>query len=476
MRGGGSLQVESSSGSSAVYRAVRIASEDALPINDALAWADVAGQQVGDHQAFPSYDPDSSDALAQGRDLVVAVSDEIARDDDGTLATWLTDFVAPDAASVEVASDAGAVPVQDGWWLLTASGRRPLLAWVDGEAVTLGDKSDVPALEKQVYDPETGEWGDSSIYGGGRPLEFRLVVSVPDSFAGFRTYNCAFHDSWGERLSLVEDSVCLTLVSGDGETDITGSLDLRVEKGGLTATIDDLCKTAAAPGDKLVLTYQMVADPTANPGADGLVNSAWFTFPSWEGEGTTLPDRTRSYAFRLRVRKASPDGGLLEGAIFALRNEEGLWLAADGSFGAQEDRLTFATGENGVTGETPLVPAGSYALVELEAPQGYRLPSDPTFAFVLSADHSFDRVDLSAEASGAIEVETVDARETEVTLKLVNQPQTPPGTPLGIPVTGDVLPVFGGLLLLAALAVLGTSRATRRGLDSQKTNDHQVDE
>lgn len=473
---GGGLRVESSNGSGATYRAVRIANEDALPLDDALAWADVAGQQVGDHEAFPAYDPSSPAAPTQGRALAQAVSDELAHDDDGTLATWLAGFVLPDAASVEVVADAGVVPVQDGWWLLTAAGRRPLLAWVDGEAVTLGDKSDVPSLEKEVLDAQGGTWGDSSVYGGGRPLEFRLVVSVPDSLAGYTAYHCAFHDSWDERLTLVEDSMQLTLVSGTNEKDITGVLDLAVEKNGFTATIDDLCKTAAVPGDQLILTYQMVADPLANPGSDGLVNTAWFTYPSWEGEGKTPPDKTRSYAFRVRVQKDAPDGGPLEGAVFALRNEDGLWLAADGTFGAEKDQLTFSTGADGLTGDIPLVPAGSYILVELEAPQGYRLPDDPSFPFSVSAEHSFEQLNLSAESTGAATVEAVDASEAEVTLKVVNQPQTPPGTPPGIPGTGDVLPAVGGFLLLAGLSVVAISRAAKQAPNAEKTNDKRVEQ
>lgn len=503
-RGEGALRVESSSGSGTVYRAVRIASEEALPLNNALVWADVAGKRVGDRQPFPEYDPASPNASEQGRALVQAVSNELTRDDDGTLATWLADFVRSDAASVEVIAGGPAVSVQNGWWLLTAPGRRPLLAWVDGKTVALGDKSDAPTLEKQVRDPETGEWGDSAIYGSGRLLEFRLVVSVPDSFAGYETYRCAFHDTWDERLSLVADSVRLALVSGTAETDITDVLDLAVSQNGFTATIDDLCKTPAAPGDRLVLTYKMTADPTDNPGSEGLVNDAWFTFPSWDGEGETPPDKTKSYAFRVRVRKASSDGEYLAGAVFALRNEDGLWLTADGSFGAEKDRLTFSTNEDGLTGEIPLIPAGSYVLVELEAPQGYELPDDPTFPFVISAEHSFDRLDLTVESSGAATVETVDAHKAEVVLKVINRTQTPPdepptnppdeppttppgeppttppeeppATPPGVPGTGDILPAFGGILLVAGLVILVVSRASKPGPGIEKANDHTVEQ
>ena len=208
---GGALQVESSSGSGATYRAVRIATEDALPINEALAWEDVAGQQVGDRPAFPAYNPDSPNAPEQGRALAQAVSDELTHDDDGTLATWLAGFVLTGAPAVEVTADAGAVPVQDGWWLLTAAGRRPLLAWVDGAPVTLGDKMDTPSLTKEVRDNVTGVWGESGTYGSGQSLDYRLSMTVPLSIDSYETYWVELHDTWDEHLTLDEKSVRLSL-------------------------------------------------------------------------------------------------------------------------------------------------------------------------------------------------------------------------------------------------------------------------
>ena len=391
------------------------------------------------------------------------MSDELTHDDDGTLATWLAGFVLTGAPAVEVTADAGAVPVQDGWWLLTAAGRRPLLAWVDGAPVTLGDKMDTPSLTKEVRDNVTGVWGESGTYGSGQSLDYRLSMTVPLSIDSYETYWVELHDTWDEHLTLDEKSVRLTLLQQDGTTvDLSASARVTVSGSSLTVRLDNLLATPAAPDDVLVLSYTMSADPLFAPGAAGLVNDAWGTFPSWDGEGETPHDRTRVYSFQVSVHKTDPSGKALAGAVFGVRNKSGEWLAADGDFGAEKDRATFTTNADGLTSEIPLLAPGDYVLVELEAPEGYLLPEDPEAPFTITAEHDFAHLDLTVEAEGAATVEEVSADGGSFVLEVVDQPQTPPGTPPDMPRTGDVLPAAGGILLLAGLVALVASRAARR--------------
>ena len=285
----GSIRIVSDRETSAVYAATRIADADALPLDGVcapdrnFAWEGVAGQQVGG-TSLPSYDPAASNAKEQGRALVQAASDALATDADGSLAAWLATHVTTAGANAahQVVVNGPAVPVPDGWYLLQSEGKRPLLAWVAGGDVELGDKSDTPTLVKEIKDGD--EWLDSGIYGNGQALEYRLILTVPETikqFANGGTYTCAFHDEWDARLTLVPSSAKLTLVSSANgtRTDITELMTLQAKDSSFTATIDNLCDAAVQPGDTVELTYSMIVDPNAAAGSAGLINTAWATFP-----------------------------------------------------------------------------------------------------------------------------------------------------------------------------------------------------
>ena len=391
-----------------------------------------------------------------------AVSDRVADDGDGSLAALLAGCLADEAAApgVSVAADQGTVAVEDGWWLLVAEGRRPLLAWVDGALVELGDKADTPNLVKEVKDNVTGTWSDSGTYGSGQALEYRLTVTLPLSMESYDPYWIELHDTWDARLSLDEGSVRVALVAqSGGEKDLTAVTRVSADGTSLTARVDDLRSTPAAPGDALVLTYTMYPDAQSAPGSAGLVNEAWANFPSWDGDGETPHDRNRVYSFRASVAKSSPGGAPLAGAVFALRDASGAWLAADGTFGAEEGRATFTTGEDGLASSIALLAPGSYVLVELEAPDGYLLPEDPEAPFTIDATHDFDHVDLKVEASGAAEVASVTADEGSFTLSVVDEPKTPDGS---TPRTGDWTGASAVLVTLLGAGLVMVGLATRR--------------
>lgn len=481
--GGGSLSLVSAHGSGAVYQATRIADADALPVDDALDWAAIGGQQVGD-TALPSYDPEAADALAQGRDLVEAVSAAIESDEDGSLAAWLATYLTqnPSTSPLQVTADAGAVPADDGWYLLTSTGKRPLLAWVDGAAVTLGDKSDTPTLDKQV--DENGVWSEVGTYGSGHVISYRLVLSVPDTSDLYSTYKVSFHDEWDAHLTLVPDSLRASLVTGSlptesadvgDATDISDLLAVDAQSTSFVATIANLCETAAQPGDFVVLTYQMTADALHNPGAAGLANTAWATYPDYTGEGETPKDSTVVHTFQVHVNKTDPSGAPLGGAVFALRDAEGAWLSADGSFGEEAARATFVTDDAGATPTIPNLRPGSYTFVELAAPEGYALPDNPETAFIIEAALEPEHVEMTVQASGAGTLESLDAEGASFTLAVINQPDMPgtPGNPdeptdvkKWLAKTGDALAplvaALGVALVAAACIVAARRRAQRR--------------
>ncbi len=478
---GGSLSIRSSSGNShATYRAVCIADKNALPIDSALDWESLSGRSFGSLGTLPHYDSTAPDAPEQGRSLVEAVSKLVSNDDDGSAAAEIVTLLASaeQVPGVEVAVDHGSVAVENGWWLLVSSGRRPLFAWVDGEPVQLGDKMDTPTLDKEVRDNVTGTWGDSGTFGSGQQLTYRLTLTVPESLEEFSTYWVEIHDQWDSRLSLVAHSVHVKLMSGgEQKEDITDAAKISSTDTSFTVRIDDLLAISSAPGDTVVVTYTMEPNASEAPGAEGLVNDAWAKFPHFDGDGETPHDRTRVYAFQVSIKKVTPTGTPLAGAVFALRDADGAWLAQDGTFGAASMRAAFTTDQQGLTSKIPLLAPGSYTLVELKAPHGYALPDDPTFPFSISAEHSFEQVNLTVNASGETRVDTVNATEGAFSLCVVNQPVTPPSG--GIPQTWDALSNWeklGVVLMVAGALAIVLAALMRRNRAQQEQQDKQGDQ
>ena len=471
---GGSIEITSPHGSGAEYRAVRIADQNALPLLDALAWQDLAGSDVPAITAgggLPSYDPTAPDAAAQGRNLVEAISRVIADDPDGSLAVWLSSYLydAALATAPQIQADAGPVTVEDGWYLVIAVGKRPLVVWVKGTPVKLGDKSDTPTLDKEI---NCGEgWSDSGVQGADEPAQYRLVVTVPEAIDAYKTYELAFHDEWDEHLRLVDGSIQIVLVSAEGTPasdpfDVTAQFAVTVEGASFSARAEDLHALHARPGDQLVLTYRMMLDPTYAPGSDGLLNTAWATFPTWEGEGETPPDKTKVYAFQFKIKKTSPSDEPLAGAEFAVRNAEGNWLMPEGGFGAEQERLVLTSGDDGLTSAAPIIGAGTYTLVELKAPEGYVLPANPETRFTVAASQSLDELELTVTAQGVATVENVSANEGAFVLHMVDEAEEVPPPFGNLPETWDNLSPLGKtavlVLLAAALALAGSQVLHRR--------------
>lgn len=386
------------------------------------------------------------------------MSDAVAADGDGSLALELAGYITQYGydTAVTVTSGGDSVPVADGWYLVTAQGRRPLFAWVDGAPVSLSDKADTPTLDKEVEGAD-GTWGDAATGGAGQDLSYRITVTVPDSYTYHSEYRLTINDTWDEGLLFVEGSLGAELVRAQGgeRVDITGALELQVQASSFTATFGDLRQTPAQPGDKVVLTYRMSFDPSVLPGSDGFVNRAWATYPSHDGEGQTPPDRTRSYTFKIYVHKLNAADEPLEGAVFAVRDSTGAWLKADGTFGSEQDRATFTSGVDGTVNNIPVLAPGDYTLIELEAPDGYITPPKPSAPFTIVAALDGEELDLTVEASGNASVAEVSAADASATLEVVNEPVTTPPPGGSLTQTWDAMgPLMQVATVMAALGVL----------------------
>ena len=463
----GSLQViPALDGAGAVYDARRIADEAALPCNDQFNWEQLAGAELDGRPAYPAYDPSASTAAADGRELVERVSADVLTDDAGVLAQALTAYVVSDAApTARVAAGEGPVAVEDGWYLLTAAGRRPLFAWVDGAAVELGDKSDTPVVSKQV-DAGAG-WTDAAIAAPARTLKFRVDVLVPLSIEAGSRYPITVVDEWDGRLVLADAAPRVDLlVAGAVEDarDITSRVELKTTLSSLTLRAD-LCELGTKPGDVVRLSYEMKLAAGAQLDGAGVANSAYATFPSWEGGGKTPADEARVYAMHLNILKVNKDGEPLPGAVLALKNKDG-WLAADGTFGPLGKRVEVTTGADGRVAFPVALADGAYDVVEVQAPKGYTQLDQPV-PVELATQVKDGSLTIKARATAPLRVGKVDAASATVALELTNERAKKPIFPGGfIPQTGDSAWWAGALVL-----VVGGAVALRAGVIRRRTTE-----
>ena len=387
-------------------------------------------------------------------------------DDAGVLAYALRAYVPQGARpAARVVAGGPSVAVEDGWYLLTAAGRRPLFAWVKGAAVELGDKSDTPVVSKQVN--AGAGWSDAALAGSGRVVSYRVDVSMPQAIEADRVYPLTVVDAWDAALTLAEDSLRVEVVASGNTAaprDVTEFVDLQVSGQEVTLFVANVHDLGVDLGDVLRLTYTMSLDPYAQLGAAGAVNSAHAVFPSWTGQETTPRDEARVYALHIAIKKVNKAGDPLQDAVFALRTNEG-WLAADGSFGAQSTRAEFTSNASGLVEGVPLLSDGSYELVELQAPKGYRKLDADGVPFELSAATADGRLAYNARATKPLRVVDVDAASVTAHLELVNEKAGGLLDSL-IPQTGDSAWVLGAAAVAAAgcaVLLMGMRRTRRRG-------------
>lgn len=448
--GAGSLYITSSHGGDAVvYDAYRIADDAALPDNAQFNWPGLSGVSLDGYEPYPAYDPASPNSARDGRALVERVSADVSVDNAGVLAHALEGYVVPGAAPVaRVKADGPAVAVPDGWYLLRAHGRRTLFAWVDGGPVELGDKSDTPVVGKQVS--SGAGWGRSAVAGSGRVVSFRVDAALPLSMEAARAYPLAIDDSWDEGLVLDTDSIRVELLANDEPArDLTDAVEVEVSDRSIRVASDDLRALGAEPGNALRLSYKMTIAPGAKVGVAGLSNSAHAGYEAWTGHCQTPAAAARVFAANLKLSKVDASGAPLAGAVVAIRRG-GEWLLADGSFGAESARLELASGEDGAFPVLPVLSDGSYEVVELSAPKGYRAADHAVFQLGVHAGEG--DLTLDAWASKPLRVAGVDAESATASLELVNE-KAASGWPGFIPQTGDT----AWWLAAATLAVAGAA-------------------
>ena len=232
---------------------------------------------------------------------------------------------------------------------------------------------------------------------------------------------------------------------------------------------------------KIEVRYSATVLNSALLAGVGNKNAANFTYDT-KTPGTTTPDpapnptypdntvkTTSTYVYALGIVKVDPQGNVLAGAEFSVKDANGDAVYATGDNGVYEycDSSAegavkqFTTDNNGVL-VIKGVAAGKYSLTEEVAPAGYNVLKDAKdIEAVLKASYS-STITTYIDADGNVtdtvtaDTKTYDAGANVVGLVVVNQSGTELPSTGGIGTT--IFYVLGGLLVAGAVILLVTKK------------------
>lgn len=342
-----------------------------------------------------------------------------------------------------------------GYYLVYQTGTKELqssLVSVDKAAAEVNLKGEAPSIDKTA-DVETVEIGQIVTY--------TIKGIIPDT-TGYDTYTYKIHDTLTEGLDFVED------LNGTLPTESKYGVSVQI-KDGIAET-----KEATLSGDnnrmmELDLS-QWVRDNQASKGKEFTVtyyakvnenavvqtkNSAQLEYGNQPGETTTTtPDEVVTPTYPLDVNKTDTGNAMLADAVFRLyRTEEAAKSAGDdaikvtgsnGSYTVASDQnteknmdmTTVATAVGkGYNLHLNGLAAGTYWLVETQAPDGYNKLTAPI------------KVTITKDEQNELEW-SVSKNDTEETDKIIDIENS----------SGTILPGTGGfgtiLLTVAAIVMV----------------------
>lgn len=288
--------------------------------------------------------------------------------------------------------------------------------------------SDVPTVEKKVFDQEYAEVDVASVYGMGyndvadwdigHTIPFKLFGSIPDMTA-YDTYQYILTDTLSDGLTLDVDSIEVyiarntndaiigynPLTEGEDYTLIT--TDVADGGGSFSITFNNLKEAPyvnEADRDYVIVQYDAVLNANAVIGLNGNPNSVDLQFsndPNGNGLGKTNPDTVIVFTYGLNGDKVDGErpATKLEGAEFVLFNSDHTMVATidNGKFAGwiplpedynkttyadipyetwdafdQENNVIMISGVDGSFGVEG-IEDGTYHLMEIKAPNGYNL-------------------------------------------------------------------------------------------------------
>lgn len=401
------------------------------------------------------------------------------------------------APATDIAANAESVELSAGYYLLVdqattsdqvdVKGLSLLQVTKKGD-ITITKKNDKPTVDKKVQD-ETNESGanvtdqNSEYYYNadhaiGEEFKFQLTATVPaNTMDKYNTYKFQFNDTISTGVDFVFNSDLKTLKGLSikvNNVDKTNDFSTVVEGKNLTISVDNLkyLVTNAAEETTIVVTYtaKLNADAVVtNVGADGTlgnnnkVNLVYSNNPNADGEGETgkTPDETVFVGtYKLPNNKVDQDKKPLAGAKFKLQrgtepNAEFAVIENGKVTGWNRTGTEFTSNEDGDFSVSGL-DAGTYVLIETEAPAGYN-KAEPT-TVVLTADHTPSTTNKTDNSKVNVTLKVKDETASNVTI--VNNKGG------SLPETGGMGTTLiygaGALMAAGAAVVYVTNKRTRK--------------
>ena len=281
---------------------------------------------------------------------------------------------------------ASAGPLEDGYYVVASaqtdkdSSRSlvfPALIVVSGGDTKLTPKEAAPCLEKQVLEDSSGVWGAAADADMGQSISFRVRASLPDALLERSHLSCRIVDKLPSGMELDLDS--LSLRSGDA--DVSGLFGVDYSDSVLTLEAVELADTELPCPCEIELAYTARLTPSSPLGGVGSVSAARLEVEA-DGQRCSTPEsKTAVFTYRLEITKvdATNHAKTLAGASFVLKRDDGQFaVVKDGcldSWANSKDAATqLTTGDDGKVRIAGL-DSGDYALIETQAPSGYRARS-----------------------------------------------------------------------------------------------------
>lgn len=204
--------------------------------------------------------------------------------------------------------------------------------------------SDIPTVEKKVYDEEFAVNDEEKTYGEGYNdvadwnigdrVPFKLIGSIPDMDA-YDTYQYIFHDTISAGLRLDIDSFDVYVAQEKNQDPVAlgwkeidpANYELTQTEDGFTLKIDNLKEFPYVDEEGrnyILVFYDAVLNENAEIGLPGNENSAYLEFsnnPNGDGLGRTAEDTVIVFTYELDSTKVDGETqAALQNAKFVLLN------------------------------------------------------------------------------------------------------------------------------------------------------------